>query len=394
VSANSVVFSEYAMHALSINTTPFMGRFIAFICITFCLVMHGVFLKWGLRLQNVLGLFKLVILFSIPLTGILHVIGAPGFELRDGVDEPRNFEWETFWEGSGTGPNALITGITNVIWSFIGYSNANYALSEVRDPVRTIKRAAPAAMISVSSVYLFVNLAYFAVVSKKDILGSGRIVVAIFFRNIFGPTTGKVVSLVISLSSLGNILAVLFTQGRIIQELGREGILPYSSLFASNKPFNAPLAGLAAQWLVSSLIMISAPPGDAFLFIMGLSSYCLALINAAVALGLLILHTPSHRVWNWSPPFKAPRWAVTFYLIVNAFLIAVPFVPPSAGTKLYDHLPYWSHAIVAWLMSFLGVAYWYYQFMWIPRKYGYRLEKKWIIEKDGSSRSIFHKVPI
>lgn len=78
--------------------------------------MHGVFLKWGLRLQNALGLFKLIILSAIILVGILHVVGAPFFELQDGIDVPRNFDWEIFWEGSGTGPNALITGVTNVIW--------------------------------------------------------------------------------------------------------------------------------------------------------------------------------------------------------------------------------------------------------------------------------------
>lgn len=78
--------------------------------------MHGVYLKWGLRLQNALGLFKFVVLFAIPLAGILHIIGVPGFELQDGVDVPKNFEWANFWEGSGTGPNALITGVTNVIW--------------------------------------------------------------------------------------------------------------------------------------------------------------------------------------------------------------------------------------------------------------------------------------
>ena len=49
-------------------------------------------------------------------------------------------------------------------------------LSEVRDPVRTMKRAAPAAIIAVAAVYIFANLAYFSVVSKRDILGSGRIV--------------------------------------------------------------------------------------------------------------------------------------------------------------------------------------------------------------------------
>ena len=60
--------------------------------------------------------------------------------------------------------------------SFIGYSNANYALSEVRDPVKTIKRAAPLAMLSVTLVYILVNLSYFAVVTKADILDGGRVV--------------------------------------------------------------------------------------------------------------------------------------------------------------------------------------------------------------------------
>lgn len=60
--------------------------------------------------------------------------------------------------------------------SYIGYSNANYALSEVHNPVRTLKRAAPLAIGLVAAVYLLVNWAYVAVVAKSDILGSGRIV--------------------------------------------------------------------------------------------------------------------------------------------------------------------------------------------------------------------------
>jgi len=99
--------------------------------------------------------------------------------------------------------------------SFDGYSSVNYVLSEVRDPVRTIKRAAPLGLISVTVVYLFINISYFAVVSKKDILESQRIVAlvmaqglchqifcsiaffvlfcrALYFRNLFGPTTEQV----------------------------------------------------------------------------------------------------------------------------------------------------------------------------------------------------------
>jgi amino acid transporter len=52
----------------------------------------------------------------------------------------------------------IVTALYNVIWSYIGYSNANYALSETKNPVRTIKRAAPAALILVSILYMLCNV--------------------------------------------------------------------------------------------------------------------------------------------------------------------------------------------------------------------------------------------
>lgn len=77
----------------------------------------------------------------------------------------------------------------------MGYSNANYALSEIRDPVRTIKRAAPLAVFSVSIVYMLVNIAYYAVVAKAEILGSGRIAAALFFGKLWGVQTERVSNL-------------------------------------------------------------------------------------------------------------------------------------------------------------------------------------------------------
>ncbi|KAG5653299.1 hypothetical protein H0H81_001259 [Sphagnurus paluster] len=138
--------------------------------------VHGTAKKVGLRIQNILGFSKLVILFAIAASGVCCLLGVPGFNVKDGYEKPNNFEWSKMWEGSGTGANAFVTGMYNVIWSFVGYSNANYALSEVKDPIRTIKRAAPLAMVFVTAVYMFVNVAYFAAVSKTDILESRRIV--------------------------------------------------------------------------------------------------------------------------------------------------------------------------------------------------------------------------
>ena len=175
--------------------------------------------------------------------------------------------------------------------SFIGYSGVNAVLSEVRDPVRTIKLAAPLVVLCVTVVYLFINVSYFAVVSKTDMLESQWIVALVIAQdcliNIFVRlfwlqsfifpqpiwsydrksefllhTESSLVDTVtrhrpLSASScylrwgmyyLASFplvkvtksitrvipLPLIFTwdQTTVIQELGREGILPFSSLQA------------------------------------------------------------------------------------------------------------------------------------------------------------------
>ncbi|KAF8629372.1 hypothetical protein AX17_005668 [Amanita inopinata Kibby_2008] len=392
--SNGVVFGEYVMHSLGVTPSPYNTRVLAFCCLTFVVLIHGTTLKWGIRLQTALGIFKLLVLFAISITGLLCLAGVPGFEVKEGYEKPRNFEWKYFWEGSGTGVNAFVTGLYNVIWSFIGYSNANYALSEVQNPVRTLKRAAPLAMFLVTAVYLFINVAYFAAVSKSDILNSRRIVAALFFRNLFGPAAETLLSVFVALSVLGNILSGQFAQGRVIQELGREGILPFSAFFSSNKPFNAPLAGLFAQYLVSCLLLLVTPTGDLYLFLLSLTSYCLCIVNTLVSFGLLLLYMPAYRVWQWDPPFHAPKSIIVMFFVSNIFLVVVPFIPPVDGQTSYEILPYWSHVVAGFMVSLVGYVYWYWFAVWQPRRKGYQLEREWVLQDDGISRYAFQRVPI
>ena len=79
-------------------------------------IVHSCFMTAGLRLQNTLGIFKLLILISIVITGIVHLSGVPGFELKGDVEVPDNLWWLKMWEGSGNGVTAFVTGLYNVIW--------------------------------------------------------------------------------------------------------------------------------------------------------------------------------------------------------------------------------------------------------------------------------------
>ncbi|KAG2144710.1 APC amino acid permease [Suillus bovinus] len=393
MAVNSVVIGEYTLNALAIQPTTVNVRVVAFLCSTFCLIAHGAFLNYGLKLQDALGFFKLFVLLIITISGLFSLAGVPGFAVRAGYDVPHNFTWSSFWEGSDIGLNAFITGMYNVVWAYSGYSNANYALSEVRDPVRTIRRAAPLAMILVAVAFLSVNVAYFAVVSKQDMLGGGTMAAALLFRNIFGPATERILSAVIALSVLGNLMSILFSQGRVVQELGREGVLPLSSFFASNKPFNAPFAGLFTQWLVSMIIMVVAPPGDAYLFIVNFSLYPLTIFNLLISGGLLLLYTPAFKSYEWCPPFRAWKSAVLFFFLSHVVLAILPMIPPSPGSDTYEHLPYWSHVVIAMSIGLLSIIYWFVFFYWIPKTRGYRIVQEIVLQDDGVPRNVLRNIP-
>jgi amino acid transporter len=89
----------------------------------------------------------------------------------------------------------------------MGFSNANYALSEVHNPARTLRIAGPLAIIIVTVFYLLCNIAYYAAASKEEITNSGRLVAALLFKNVWGPRTERILSAFVALSALGNILS-------------------------------------------------------------------------------------------------------------------------------------------------------------------------------------------
>ena len=90
----------------------------------------------------------------------------------------------------------------------------------------------------------------------------------------------------------------------VAQELGREGILPFASFFASNKPFNAPLAGVFTQYIVSCIFLFAVPPGDIFLFLIncksGISSFGIILIlRWVIASNVLFIVSYQHLRCVW-----------------------------------------------------------------------------------------------
>ncbi|KAJ5784462.1 uncharacterized protein N7503_009674 [Penicillium pulvis] len=383
--SNSVVFGQYILNAADVEVGRWNQRGIGLACLSTAFLIHAIALKWGLRLVNLLGIVKLVIIVFIAITGWAALAG------HTKIETPHNFH--NAFEGTKGSGYSIVMALYNVIWSFIGYSNANYVLSETKNPVRTLKIAAPVAVGSVGVLYMLVNIAYFAAVPKEQMLESGTVVAAAFFGNVFGKQAEKVMSVFVALSAFGNVLSVLFSQGRIVQELGREGVLPFSSLFASNWPFNSPAAGLFEHYIVSAIILLAPPPGDAYNFLLNLISYPLSIINVFVSGGLIYVYLNKSRFPDWNPKIRATLPVTGFFLLSNIYLVVTPYIPPDVGQNVYKSLPYYLHCVVALGLFAMGAIYYTVWAVLMPRLGGYVLVKESVMGSDGWSRSVFTKVP-
>ncbi|KAI5286679.1 hypothetical protein KEM55_000224, partial [Ascosphaera atra] len=256
-----VVFGEYALHAAHVQVGRWNQRAVGLACVTAAFIIQSVSVRWGLRIANVLGTLKFGIILTIIIGGGMALSG------RLTIDERPDNLAHPFRDSTPTA-YGVVTALYNIVFSYVGYANANYVLGETRNPEKTLKIASCIGVSLAGTFYMLINVAYFAAVPRREILASAEIIAASFFKNVFGARAETLLCAFVALSAFGTVQAILFAQGRIVQGLGQQGVLPYSRFFASTKPFNSPAAGLGEHYVISSIIMLVPPPGDAFKFLL------------------------------------------------------------------------------------------------------------------------------
>ena len=84
--SNSVVFGEYILHAAEVDVNRWNQRGVGLACITTAFLIHGLALKWGLRLQNLLGIIKLAVVLLIVVSGWVSTWRTPC-----GIKSPQSY---------------------------------------------------------------------------------------------------------------------------------------------------------------------------------------------------------------------------------------------------------------------------------------------------------------
>ncbi|KAI9833347.1 MAG: hypothetical protein M1819_003742 [Sarea resinae] len=377
-----IVFASNILLAAHHTASEWEKRGIAIAVIVAVTLVHTFLPRIGVRIMNILGMIKVVILVFIIVTGWVVLSGR-----IHRIPDP-NASFRHAFAGSAKSSNPYATALFKVLNSYAGWSNAAYVLNEVKKPVRTLKIAGPLGLGTCGLLYILVNVSYYAAATPQEIADSGVTVAAYFMGKVFGSTAERVLSVFAALSSLGNVMTITFAQSRVNQELAKEGVLPYPRFWASAWPFGSPSAGLLLHFIPSFIVIVAIPFGDAYNFILDVEGYPGSIINFFVVLGLFILRWNAPAVHR---PFKVWLPIAVFYMVGQAFLLVAPFLRPPGG-KGDTSLPYWLYPIVGIAVLTCGVLYWVLWRKVLPALGRYELEEKKSTLHDGTVVTEFARI--
>lgn len=380
---NCLVFAEYIISAFNPDSSDDrLLKFVALVCITFICTLHIFSRKVGIVTNNALALYKVLFLVFVCIAG-LAALGGARVGGRNGDPYGKENLNNSFHQQSKTTPYSYAKSLLSILYTFRGWENANYVLSEVKmpkgNPTKTFKRGVFFAFALVSLLYLLANVAYFAALTAGEIEDAGAKLASKFFSKVFGngSFTTRGLPVFVAACAFGNLIATTYAHSRVEQEVARQKILPFSTYWARNSPYGTPVGALTFHWIFSVILILATPnrdpsEGSAYTLVTNLRAYGQAWIAAAVAIGLATLHL--HSRWaEWKPLVLKTKSIVycfvAFYVAFNIFIIVMIWYPPEKQGAINSYVtPGVSTALIGF-----GILYWVV-FAKVTPALGYQIE--------------------
>lgn len=165
-------------------------------------------------------------------------------------------------EGVATSARGGLAGfgaaMLGALWAYDGWQNVAPLAGEVRDPQRNLPRAFVGGTLVVAALYLFVNLAYFYVLTPLQIAGvplSSSVATEVLKR-FLGPMAVAMTAVALMISSFGSLHASALANSRIPYAMARDGLF-FRSLMRLSPHSNVPVRAILAQAAWASVLAVS-----------------------------------------------------------------------------------------------------------------------------------------
>lgn len=289
----------YAGPLLGLDTVE--RKLLGLACLGFFVLTNSLGVQVGKWVQNtltaakVLGLAVMtVLLYSRADASLLAAQWPPG-------------DIDTSWAAVGV---ALLA----VLWAYDGWHFVSFAAGEVKRPARNIPASLLVGTVLTLVIYIFVNVAYYAVLAPEEIRGTHRVAAAAV-EHAFGGGASLLISLLIVVSILGAMNGILLGAARVGWAMARDDLF-FRSFARLSPRFRTPVVATVAQGAVAAVFTLVGTFQQLFTSYVFTSWIFYGLAVAAV----MVLR---RREPELERPYRCPWYPITpvFFLLATGGIV-------------------------------------------------------------------------
>ena len=305
IAAASMALSKYVAKLYPETNTALLAVTVIVLITT----IHAFNTKTGGLFQRVFTLAKIVCITMFIGFGLFHVPAHnTDFSLNNG-------SWNDIFSASFAGSLIFVT------YAYSGWNAASYISGEIKNVKKNLPKALVAGTLIVMIIYTLLNFVFLYSVPIDDLKG----VIEVGFlsaNNIFGPSTGKFMSLVIALLLVSTISAMIFAGPRVMQSMGKD-LKGLKFLSQENKK-GVPYIAIIFQSIISILLVITSSFESLITYV----GFTLNLFTFLTVMGVFILRYKQKHVERTYKTFLYPFTPLLFLSILLWILINIMIDKP------------------------------------------------------------------
>ena len=262
--------------------------------------------QWSIRLQNSFTLTKVLALLLVITFGFYYIVAGKADTLT----------MSNVWAGQTVTIIGLSKAFYSGLYSYAGWNALNFITEEIKNPIKNMPRAIIISISVITVIYIFVNIAYFAVLNKHEIDATSAIAVT-FGQKTLGPMS-FLMPLSVALSTTSGLNALIFSSSRILFVGARQGQL-FSLLNMISVKNLTPVPSLVIVGLLSCMYLFTTN-------IESLISYLVFIEAGFGALGVSTVLVLRKKLPNIARPIKIHTAVPVVYLLLSVLLIGTPII--------------------------------------------------------------------
>ncbi len=212
------------------------------------------------------------------------------------------------------------------LWGYDGWNNLTLVAGEVKNPQRNIPLALIGGMITVAALYIFVNLAYFYVLTPTEIASvpASSSVATEVVKKFLGPLAVSLIAAALLMSTFGTLHSSILTGARVPYAMSRDRLF-FQNLARLSPRTRVPVGALVVQAIWAGALALSGSYDALTDYVIFASWIFYGLVTASVF--IFRRRMPDavrpYRTWGY------PVVPALFLLVTAALLISTIQAAPS-----------------------------------------------------------------